>query len=69
MYQYAGNTCAIFNTNFGSSLTDKNAPHRKADPKATTLTIPLIASLDFNRDATKKARLVAQSRYKKELIM
>ena len=47
IYQYAGKTCAIFNTVSGSHSAGTKAPHRKDDPNAITFIIPLIASLLF----------------------
>lgn len=45
IYQYAGSTWAAVSIDDGNHSAGIKAPHKKADPKAITFTIPLIASL------------------------
>lgn len=45
IYQYDGSMWASVSTFLGSQFAGIKAPHRKADPSATTFTMPLMASL------------------------
>lgn len=45
IYQYAGSTWATVSIDDGINVAGIKAPHKKAEPKAITFTIPLIASL------------------------
>lgn len=55
IYQYVGSKWAKFNTFVGIYCIGTNAPHKKLEPKATTLTIPFIAFLSFTILPIKKA--------------
>ena len=47
IYQYDGRICASVKTDFGNHWAGTKAPHKNAEPSATTLTIPFIAFLLF----------------------
>ena len=55
--------CASVRTFLGSHFDGTKAPHRKAEPSATTFTIPLIASLLFVREEITSA-IVSEQRQK-----
>lgn len=66
IYQYDGRIWAIFKTESGNSSIGTKAPHKKQLPRATTLTIPLIAFLLFMAFPIKKAIDKAQIEKTKE---
>ena len=55
VYQYVGIMRDIFTTISGNHSVGINAPQRKAEPRATTLTIPVIAPLLLVRLDIKRA--------------
>ena len=69
IYQYAGSPFAIFKTNSGKYSAGTKAPHKKADPRATTFTIPFTAFLFLTNVVITKAMVKQQKVNSKELIM
>ena len=69
MNQYDGRIWATFKTLVGKNSVGTNDPHKKLLPKATTFTMPFIASLLFIKLPIKKAMVKAQKENINEFII